>query len=199
MDVAASQQRCVGFQSRNGFVIPPMWNRPEEIGDLWIDAPSELNSWQQRSSSCSITATRRIGADWREDYNHHRPHSSLGYVTPVEFAARCAASAPKLLSATPQATSPLQQHSGFTQSRTLIAGDTRFGGRPPRSSSNTGCLVDRQAAGLVACSSPPFRARRAGTLQRPASDRIVHQHIAEAGADGPGFFRHRLIAIQVVL
>jgi putative transposase len=60
-------------------------------------------------------AARTITAAWREDYNHYRPHSSLEYMTPVEFAARCAASAPKLLSATPQATSPLQQHSGFTQ------------------------------------------------------------------------------------
>ena len=63
----------------------------------------------------NVTVARKLGAAWKEDYNDHRPHSSLGYLTPVEFAARCAASAPKLLSATPQATSPLQQHSGFTQ------------------------------------------------------------------------------------
>jgi transposase InsO family protein len=63
----------------------------------------------------NCAAARRLTAAWREDYNHHRPHSSLGYLTPIEFAARCAASAPKLLAATPQATSPLQQHSGFTQ------------------------------------------------------------------------------------
>jgi len=25
---------------------------------------------------------------WRLDYNHHRPHSSLDYQTPAEFAAR---------------------------------------------------------------------------------------------------------------
>ena len=25
---------------------------------------------------------------WRQDYNHHRPHGSLGHVTPVEFVAR---------------------------------------------------------------------------------------------------------------
>jgi putative transposase len=63
----------------------------------------------------NLTAARKLSAAWKEDYNHYRPHSSLGYVTPAEFAARCAASAPKLLSAKPQATSPLQQHSGLTQ------------------------------------------------------------------------------------
>ena len=63
----------------------------------------------------NLTTARTLSAGWKKDYNHYRPHSSLGYVTPAKFAARCAASAPKLLSATPQATSPLQQHSGFTQ------------------------------------------------------------------------------------
>jgi transposase InsO family protein len=63
----------------------------------------------------NVAAARKLTTAWQDDYNHHRPHSSLGYLTPVEFAARWAASAPKLLSATPQATSPLQQPSGFTQ------------------------------------------------------------------------------------
>ncbi len=31
---------------------------------------------------------------WREDFNDHRPHSSLGYLTPSEFARRCADSVP---------------------------------------------------------------------------------------------------------
>lgn len=53
----------------------------------------------------SLPAARSLTAAWREDYNHHRPHSSLGYQTPSEFAA-CAASTPA--SATPQPA--LQQH-----------------------------------------------------------------------------------------
>lgn len=63
----------------------------------------------------SLSAARKLTAAWKDDYNHHRPHSSLGYLTPAEFAARCPASAPKLLSATPPATSPLQQDSELTQ------------------------------------------------------------------------------------
>jgi transposase InsO family protein len=35
----------------------------------------------------SLVAARLLTAAWRADYNHHRPHNSLGYVTPVEFAA----------------------------------------------------------------------------------------------------------------
>ena len=63
----------------------------------------------------NVAAARKLTTAWKDDYNRHRPHSSLGYQTPVEFAARWAASAPELLSATPQATPPLQQPSGTTQ------------------------------------------------------------------------------------
>ena len=57
---------------------------------------------------------------WRLDYNHQRPHSSLDYLTPAEYSARCIASAAKLLSATPQAASPLQQHSGTLDLDSLV-------------------------------------------------------------------------------
>jgi len=32
---------------------------------------------------------RALGALWKEEYNTERPHSSLGYQTPAEYAARC--------------------------------------------------------------------------------------------------------------
>jgi putative transposase len=42
----------------------------------------------------SLAAARKLTAAWREDYNHVRPHGSLGYLTPAEFAVRGAPSAP---------------------------------------------------------------------------------------------------------
>jgi len=50
----------------------------------------------------NLGAARALTIAWREDYNHYRPHSSLGYQTPAVFAAACAASAP--------AAPALQQH-----------------------------------------------------------------------------------------
>lgn len=49
-----------------------------------------------------VGAAQALAAAWRNQYNHHRPHSSLGYQTPAAFASGCAASAP--------AAPALQQH-----------------------------------------------------------------------------------------
>lgn len=37
----------------------------------------------------SLSHMRSIIDNWREDYNHHRPHSTRGYMPPAVFAARC--------------------------------------------------------------------------------------------------------------
>jgi putative transposase len=37
----------------------------------------------------SLSHMRSVIDNWREDYNHRRPHSTLGYVPPAVFAAMC--------------------------------------------------------------------------------------------------------------
>jgi putative transposase len=36
----------------------------------------------------SMRHARRVIAAWRDEYNQERPHSSLGYLTPIRFADR---------------------------------------------------------------------------------------------------------------
>jgi len=43
----------------------------------------------------SLSQARRIVEAWRRDYNQDRPHSSLGYRTPDEFAQQVRAAKPE--------------------------------------------------------------------------------------------------------
>jgi transposase InsO family protein len=38
-----------------------------------------------------LREAKALATSWRHEYNHHRPHSSLGYVPPAVYAARLAA------------------------------------------------------------------------------------------------------------
>ena len=58
----------------------------------------------------SLGEARAIIEAWRHDYNHLRPHSSLGYLAPEEFAARNQGS-----SASARTTWPAQMLAGAVQ------------------------------------------------------------------------------------
>jgi len=40
-----------------------------------------------REEFANVKEAKVLAEDYREHYNHHRPHGALGYLTPVEFAA----------------------------------------------------------------------------------------------------------------
>lgn len=56
-----------------------------------------------------------LAATWRNEYNHQRPHSSLGYQPPAAFAAACRQAPPLRLAALASAPSP-----ACTRQTTLI-------------------------------------------------------------------------------
>jgi len=39
-----------------------------------------------------LVEAKYLGCRWRHEYDHCRPHSSLGYRTPAAFAAACVSS-----------------------------------------------------------------------------------------------------------
>ena len=64
----------------------------------------------------SVKEAKAIAEQWRLEYNHHRPHSSLGYRTPAEFASACIASA--------SPTAPLRQCTPQKADDSLIVAGT---------------------------------------------------------------------------
>ena len=71
-----------------------------------------------------IRHARTAVADWVDDYNHHRPHSAIGYQTPVVFEAKLTASENGSTldeGFKPFSLAPAAQN-GKTEAETLVAG-----------------------------------------------------------------------------
>ena len=100
--------RCVpGFiRSDNGpeFIADAIkqWLKKEHVGTLYIEPGSPwengyIESFNgklrdeilKREVFYSVKEAKVIVESWRLEYNNHRPHSSLGYMTPAAFAASC--------------------------------------------------------------------------------------------------------------
>jgi transposase InsO family protein len=66
-----------------------------EPGSPWQNCYSESFNARFRDeflnveSFASLLEAKVLGGEHRNKYNHRRPHSSLGDLTPVEFAAAC--------------------------------------------------------------------------------------------------------------
>ena len=65
-----------------------------EPGSPWENAYSETfisrlrDELLNREVFANLKEAQVLAGDYREHYNHHRPHGALGYFTPAEFAAR---------------------------------------------------------------------------------------------------------------
>jgi transposase InsO family protein len=98
------------LRSDNGpeFIAEAIKTRLEKIGvgPLYIEPGSPWENGYMESFNgrfrdevldrelfYSVREAKVIAQRWRFEYNHHRPHSSLGYRTPAEFASSCIASA----------------------------------------------------------------------------------------------------------
>jgi len=64
-----------------------------EPGAPWENAYSETfisrmrEELLDREEFANLKEAKVLAEDYRDHYNHHRPHGALGYLTPVEFAA----------------------------------------------------------------------------------------------------------------
>ncbi len=64
-----------------------------EPGAPWENAYSETfisrlrDELLSREVFANLKEAQVLAGDYREHYNHHRPHGALGYLTPMEFAA----------------------------------------------------------------------------------------------------------------
>lgn len=96
------------------------WLKDSAIGPLYIQPGSPWENGYAESFhskvrdeflNCevfeSVTAAAALGMAWRREYNEVRPHSSLGYVTPAEFARTCG---PSAAAAAKTPAPPLQAH-----------------------------------------------------------------------------------------
>lgn len=80
------------------------WLARAQVGTLYVEpgAPWEngyveafharlRDEFLDAESFANLREAKALGERWRREYNHERPHSSLGYLTPSEFAAGLAA------------------------------------------------------------------------------------------------------------
>lgn len=80
--------------------LKPLHVKPAYIepGSPWENAYSESfgsrlrDEFLNREVFANVREAKVLAEDYRRDYNEARPHSSLGYVAPAEFARACVAS-----------------------------------------------------------------------------------------------------------
>lgn len=85
--IARGIQDWLGRLQIEGRYIAP--GSPWENGYAESFHSKLVDEFLSREQFTVVSQARRLTQAWREDYNHQRPHSSLGYLTPAEYAKRC--------------------------------------------------------------------------------------------------------------
>ena len=95
--------KCIRSDNGPEFIARAIqrWTKQLEIETLYIEPGSPWENGFAESFHSrlrdeflalevfeSLVTARKLTQAWREDYNHYRPHSALGYVAPAAFAAR---------------------------------------------------------------------------------------------------------------
>ena len=74
-----SQERCVEWH----YIEP---GKPQQNAFIESFNGKLRDEFLNETVFSTLAEARIMLADWRYDYNHHRPHSRLGWLTPSEFA-----------------------------------------------------------------------------------------------------------------
>ena len=102
--IAAAIRRWLGYAGVETLYIEPgsPWENgyAESFNSRFRDELLAREEWE------NLPEARAYGTRYRLEYNHRRPHSALGYQTPAEFAAGCAAEGFATLSPQPHSRTP---------------------------------------------------------------------------------------------
>ncbi len=102
--IAASIRRWLGYADVETLYIEP--GSPWENGYAESFHSRLRDELLAREEFENLAEARAYGTRYRLEYNHRRPHSALGYLTPAEFAAGCATSGFATLSPQPHSRTP---------------------------------------------------------------------------------------------